>query len=144
MDAVAELAAYDESAIPVVAGLAARNLLGRRAATMPLAARRRLVRSLTVTARGLARRRGPVAVRALPRIVRSVRRTAIVRRTPARVTPRIVRRAAARVIRSPRLIRRLSRPIPVARRRARVALARVARGRSFTLRGPVRISIVGG
>jgi hypothetical protein len=144
MDAFAELAAYDESAIPVVAGLAARSLLGRRVAAMPMAARRRLVRSLAVTARGLARRRGPVAVRALPRIVRSVRRTAVVRRTPVRVTPRIVRRTAARVARSPRLIRRLARPVPIARRRARIVLGRAAaRARTYTLRGPVRISIVG-
>jgi hypothetical protein len=93
----------------------------------------------------MVQRRGPTAVRALPRIVRSVRRTAVVRRTPARVAPRIVRRTAARVVRSPRLVRRLARPLPAARRRVR-AIGRVlvgGLGRSFTTRGPVRITISG-
>jgi hypothetical protein len=143
MDAFAELAAYDESAIPVVAGLAARTILRGRGAAVPLAARRRLVRSMSITARSLARRR-PGAVRALPRIVRSIRRTGAVRRTPLRVAPRIVARTAARVVRSPRLMRRLARPTQAARRRARAAVRAGGGGglgRSFTLRGPVRISI---
>jgi hypothetical protein len=149
LDAAAELAAYDESAIPIVAGLAARTVLRGRGATLPLAARRRLVHGMGVAARTLTRRRGPGAVRALPRIVRSVRRTAAVRRTPVRVAPGIVRRTAARVARNPRLARRLARPVPGARRRVRRAV-RVVGGlgagvagypRSLTLRGPVRIQI---
>jgi hypothetical protein len=143
MDAFAELATYDESAIPVVAGLAARSILRGRGAAVPLAARRRLVRSMGAAARTLARRR-PGGVRALPRIVRSIRRTGAVRRTPLRVAPRIVARTAARVARSPRLMRRLARPTPAARRRARAAVRAGGGGgvpRSFTVRGPVRISI---
>ncbi len=148
MDAFAELAAMDESAIPVIAGFAARTLLRGRGAAIPLAARRRLVHGMTSTARRLVRRSGPRAVRALPRIVRSVRRTAAVRRTPVRAMPRVVQRTAARVARRPGLVRRLSRPSPAARRRMRPLVRRglvgrlgPGRGRSFTLRGPVRISI---
>ena len=145
MDAFAELAAYDETALPVVAGLAARSVLRGRGAAAPLAARRRLVRSMGAAAQTLVRRRGPGAVRALPRIVRSIRRTGAVRRTPLRVAPRIVARTAARVARSPRLVRRLARPSPVARRRAAAAVRAGGGGggvpRNITLRGPVRISI---
>jgi hypothetical protein len=141
LEAFAELATYDESAVPIVAGLAARTLVRGQGARMPVAARRRLVRNMGATARGMIRRRGPAAVRALPRIVRSVRRTAAVRRTPLRVAPGIVRRAAARVLRSPRLARRLSRPSPLALRRVRGI--RSGLGRGFTLRGPVRITISG-
>jgi hypothetical protein len=65
MDAFAELAAYDESAIPVVAGLAARTLMRGRAAQLPMAARRQLVRGMATAARTLTRH-GPTAVRALP------------------------------------------------------------------------------
>jgi hypothetical protein len=150
MDAAAELAAYDESAIPIVAGLAARSVLRGRAARLPLAARRRLVHGMGVAARMLTRRRGAGAIRALPRIVRSVRRTQAVRRTPVRVAPGIVRRTAARVARNPRLARRLARPIPGALRRVRRAV-RLGGGlglagtagfpRSLTFRGPVRIQI---
>jgi len=156
MDAFAELAAYDETAIPIVAGLAARTLMRGRAARLPMAARRQLVRGMGTAARQLAQRRGPTAVRALPRIVRSVRRTAAVRRTPARTAPRIVQRTAARVARTPGLARRLSRPAPAARRRVRAIVRRVGGmmpggmipgigrgpgGRTINLRGPVRITI---
>lgn len=147
MDAFAELAAYDESALPIVAGLAARTIVRSRGARMPMPVRRTLVRGMTTAARTLTQRRGPTAIRALPRIVRSVRRTAAVRRTPVRAIPRIVRRTAANVARSRRLTRRLSRPIPTpAARRARrvvagASLAGRAVPRTFTLRGPVRISI---
>jgi hypothetical protein len=155
MDAFAELAVDDEAALPVLGGLAARALVRSRGASLPLPARRQLVRSLTMTARGL-QGRAPAAVRALPRIVRSVRRTTTARRTPARVVPRIVQRAATRVVRTPRLVRQLTRPSPVAQRRVRRALATAGpaavagvagvagpagRRRSFTLHGPVRIAI---
>src|SRR6266540_3804382 len=115
MDAFAELAAHDEAAVPIVAGLAARTLLRGRGASMPLAARRRLVHSLGTTAKGMIRRRGGAAVRAFPRIVRSAR-----------------------------LARRLARPSPLARRRVRAVGAGLGGGlRSLTLRGPVRITISG-
>jgi hypothetical protein len=146
MDAFAELAAYDETARPIVAGLAARAAVRSRGAALPMAARRRLVRGMGAAARTLTRRR-PGAIRALPRIVRSVRRTAAVRRTPARAVPRVVRRTAARVARRPGMVRRLSRPAPGARRRVRAAVAgggggaMGGGGRCFTVRGPVRVSI---
>jgi hypothetical protein len=146
MDAFAEYAMYDESARPVLAGLAARTIVRARGARMPLPARRIVVHSLGSAARTLAQRRGPTAVRALPRIVRSVRRTAATRRTPTRAIPRIVGRTVANVARNNQLARRLSRPVPAAVRRVRAIAARPPMmagggGRSFTLRGPVRITI---
>lgn len=145
MDAFAEYAMYDESARPILAGLAARAIVRARGARMPMPVRRVVVRSVGSAAQTLAQRRGPTAVRALPRIVRSVRRTAVARRTPAKAIPRIVQRTAANVARNSQLARRLSRPIPTAVRRVRAIIARTTMpgggGRSFTLRGPVRITI---
>ncbi len=145
LDAFAELAAYDEAAIPVVAGLAVRRLVGRTAARLPVQARRQLVRTMGTAARTLVGRRGPKAVRALPRIVASVRRTAATRRTPPQALPRVVRRTVARVTRSRPLTRRLSRPSPRAVQRVRAAVRRAPAGaapaRNFTLQGPVRVTI---
>jgi hypothetical protein len=151
LEAFAELAAYDESAIPLVAGLAARSVVGRAGARLPVQARRRLVRTMGTAARTLVSRRGPRAVRALPRIVSSVRRTAVARRTPVRAVPRIVSRTVARVTRSRPLARRLSRPAPAAVRRVRTVVRRAplagaplpGASRTFRLRGPVVISIRG-
>jgi len=146
MDAMAELAAYDESVLPVVAGLAARTVVGPRIARLPVAARRRIVRNIAGAARTLIRRRGPTAVRALPRVVRSVRRAAAVRRTPPIARPRIVQRTVQRVARQPGILRRLARPTAAARRRVRRVLRRggaALRGgrRSFVVRRPIRITI---
>jgi hypothetical protein len=142
MDAFAELAAYDESALPVVAGLAARSILRSRAPRLPMPARRIIIRNIRSTARNLTRRRGPVAVRAIPRIARTVRRIAATRRTPVRAVARIVQRTAANVARNRKLIRRLSQPAPAAVRRVRRVVAR-SYPRTLTFRGPVRITISG-
>lgn len=153
MDAFAEYAAYDEAAIPVAATCAARSVLRNRGARMPQRARRTMVRGMSTAARTLAQRRSPAAVRALPRIVRSVSRTAAARRTPVAAIPRIVNTTAANVARSGRLARRLSRPIstPIVRRVRRYiptgpvpySIGGRAVPRTFTTRGPVRITITG-
>lgn len=124
LDAFAELAVRDRRAIPLVAGLAARRVIGPRAASMPPAVRRAAVRTVARAVRTLAQRGGPQAVRALPRIARSVRRTAVARRTPAPARPQVVRRTAARVAAQPGLVARLSRPSPRARQVIRAALRR--------------------
>lgn len=146
MDAFAELAAHDESAVPVAAGIAARALIRARGAQLPVPLRRAIVRGVTAAARTLVQNQGPRAVRALPRIVQSVRRTAAIRRTPVRAVPALLRRTAANVARNPRLTARLARPTPAALRRVRPIAAGVpalgrTRPRSVFLRGPVRILI---
>jgi hypothetical protein len=168
LDAFAELAVANPRAIPIVAGLAARTVVGRRGPMMSPTARRAAVRTVTRAAQTLVQRGGPRAIRALPRIARTVRRTAVARSTPPAARPQVVRRAAARVATTPRTVRRLSRPLPRGRRIARTA-ARVARtpmrgmlgrrmgypsraygprggvgwygGRTFRLRGPVEVSV---
>jgi hypothetical protein len=146
MDAFAELAVSDESAIPILAGLAARSIVRARGARISQPVRTAIVRNIGTAARSLVRRRGPAAIRALPRIVRSVKRTAAVRRTPVQAVPRIVRRTAANVARNRGLARRLSKPLPTpaARRTRRTVAARPVRTgmpRTFTLRGPVRVTL---
>jgi hypothetical protein len=134
-----------DEALPVLAGLAARTLvrpLVRRAAGQvgrPIA--RQLVRGATQAARTLIQRRGPRAVRALPRIARSVARTAVRRRLPVTALPQAVRRAAARVAAQPRLVQRLASPAArVTPVRARVGAA-PGSVRRWRMGGPVEITI---
>lgn len=151
MDEFADEAAAGEldvdAAIPVIAGLAARSLVRQAGARLSHQARRQLVRGVSSAARTLVRRQGPQAIRALPRIVRSVRQRAIQQRTPVRAVARTFARTAARVVRRPQTTRRLARPLPrtarrrVARQRVRTIAPRVGRPlRSFILRGPTRIT----
>lgn len=124
LDAFAELAAYDEAVLPVVAGIAARAAGGAKLARAPLAARRAVVKTISRTGTNLVRRHGKKSARAIPAAVKSVRRAAAVRRTPARARPRLVGRTLRRVSRSRGLTRRLARPNPAARARVRRAVRR--------------------
>jgi hypothetical protein len=117
MDAFAELAVRNRTAIPLAAGLAARRILGPAAARMPAAARVQAVRTVRRAATQLVNRGGPTAIRALPRIANSVRRTAVARRTPPSVRPRVLAGTVRRVAgRAPGLRRRLTRPLTAGRR----------------------------
>src|SRR5258705_153756 len=82
-----ELAVANPRAIPMGAGLAARTVVGRRGPMMSPTARRAAVRTVTRAAQTLVARGGPRAIRALPRIARTVRRTAAARGTPAAARP---------------------------------------------------------
>src|SRR3981081_447479 len=123
LEAMAELAARNPRIIPVVAGLAARTLVRRAGAAMPTAVRRQVVRNVARAAQTLVRSGGPARIRALPRVVRSVQRTAATRRTPPAVRPRVALNTARRVPASPRLAPRVSRPLPRGRALVRRALA---------------------
>jgi hypothetical protein len=137
--------AEDENAIdaaaPVIAGLTLRSTVPG-VSRLPRATRRQLVRSVSRATRTIARRQGPQAARVMPRVVQSAQRTVRRRGLPARTLPQAVRRATAQVARSPRLVRRLARTgAPVTGRGA--ACPHCGRRRTYTLRGPVRISIQG-
>ena len=101
--------------LPVLAGLAARRLarpLVRRAAgqlTRPL--RHRLVRGATQATQALLRRRGPRALRALPRIAQSVARISARRGLEPGALPAAFRQIAAQVAVHPQLARRLAQPV---------------------------------
>ena len=112
LEAFAELATRTRSAVPIAAGLAARRVLGPAAARMPMRQRVAAVRTVRRAATQLVNRGGPTAIRALPRIARSVRRTGVVRRTPPAMRPRVLARTVGRVVqRSPRLRRQLAQPL---------------------------------
>ena len=140
LDAMAELAAVDRRAVPIVAGIAARTLVKRRGATMPRAQRKQIVRTMNRTAKTLVRRRGPKAIRALAKVTKSVNRTAAAKGTPIPVKPKVVQRTVARVAKSPTLTRKLSKPSPRAKRIVRTAV-RGRMMRSYTISGPTRITI---
>ena len=129
LDAFAELAVRNRAAVPLAAGLSARRILGPAAARMPMAARLQAVRTVRRAATQLVNRGGPTAIRALPRIANSVRRTAVARRTPPSVRPRVLAGTVRRVAsRQPALRRRLTRPLNIGRRIVQRTAAAVRAG----------------
>lgn len=157
-DAMAELyidEGMDEAlpaAVALAARAAARGLGFGNISQLSLAARRSLVRGVAAAARELIQRRGPQAVRALPRLVQSAARVA--RRnapTPARAVrtlrqgmPQTARRVAA----NPQALRRLARPVPPGRAVGRdPALGhgtsgnRIGARRTFHIDGPATLTI---
>jgi hypothetical protein len=139
LDAFAELAVRDPRALPIVAGLTARTVLKSKGARLSPAARKQVVKQMKGAAKTLVRKRGPAAVRALPKIARSVRRTAIAKGTPAVTAAKVVRKTASKVARSPTLTRKLARPSPKAK--SMVKKAGVGGKRSYVIQGPTRITI---
>jgi hypothetical protein len=142
LDAFAELAVRDPRALPIVAGLAARTVLKSKGARMSPTARKQAVKQMKGAAKTLVRRRGPAAVRALPKIAKSVKRTAAIKRTTPATAVKAVRRTAAKVARSPALTRKLARPSVTAKRRVAAAVGTsTLRPRSYVIPGPARITI---
>lgn len=140
LEAFAELAARDPRALPIVAGLTARTILKSKGARLSPVARKRVVKQMKGAAKNLVRKRGPAAIRALPKIAKSVRRTAVVKGTPPTTAAKAVRRTASKVAKSPMLTRKLAKPSMKAKRT--VAKAGVAgKGRSYVIQGPTRITI---
>jgi len=140
LEAFAELAVRDPRAIPIVAGLTARTVLKRQGARLSYPARKKAVKDAKAAAKMLVRKRGRTAIRALPKIAKSVKRTAAVKRTPVAARIKIVKRTAAKVARSSRLTRNLSRPSTKAKRMVKGAAAKT-KARSYTIKGPARITI---
>ncbi|MDJ1156819.1 hypothetical protein QNA08_00985 [Chelatococcus sp. SYSU_G07232] len=141
LEAVAEVAVRDRRALPVVAGLAARSVIKNRGAAMPPAQRQQAAKAMTKAARTLVSSGGPKAIRALPRITRSVKRTAAARGTPPAVQPKAVARTAAKVAQNPALLRRLSTASP----RGQMIVQRTGgAGRTLSVPGPATITITVG
>jgi hypothetical protein len=132
-----------DAAIPVIAGLTIRSVMPR-AARLDRTTRRQLVRSVSQSTRTLARRQGPQAIRAVPRVVQAVLRTAQRRRIPAHQLPQAVRRTTARVASNPRLIHRLVHPTQSGLASTCGCHHRTSRTRTpqrLVMRGPVEITI---
>jgi hypothetical protein len=156
-DDVADLFIEDgvDEALPAVVALAARTAargLGfRNLQQVSQAGRRALVRGVAAAARELVRRRGPRAVRALPRLAQSATRVAARRApTPQRAMQAVRRglpQTARRVAQNPQALRRLAGPPDVARPVARpTSVGRgtpgmVGGARTYTFQGPVTLTI---
>jgi hypothetical protein len=144
LEAFAELAVKNPRLLPVVAGVAARSVLKSKGARMSKPARKQAVKQMKSAAKTLVRKRGPVAIRALPKIAKSVKRNAAAKGTPASTAVKVVRRTAAKVATSPALTRKLARPSPSAKRRVKLVVRRsLVRPRSYVIPGPARITITG-
>jgi hypothetical protein len=139
LEAVAEVAARDPRALPIVAGLAARSLLKNRAASMSPAQRQQAARTMTRAAKTLVQNGGPQGIRALSRITQSVRRTAAARGTPVGARPQVVARTAAKVAQNPSMLRRLSTPLPNGQ--AMVRRNGNGNGRTLRVSGPATITV---
>lgn len=138
LEAFAELAAKDPRALPIVAGLTARTVLKRSGKRMSMPARKRAVKDAKTAAKILVRRRGPGAIRAMPKIAAAVRRNTAAKGTPPSARTKVVKRAAARVASSAKMTRKLSRPSP----RARVLVGKIAmKTRTIIIPGPARLTI---
>lgn len=137
-----------DAAAPFVSAVALRTAMPN-ISRLPRQTRRQLVSSVSQATRTLARRQGPAAARAVPRIVRGVSRTVAQRGLPARSVAPAVRRAAARVAQSPSTVRRLARPLTTTSRPGSRSMSRgrpcptCGRSHSYRLRGPVTIRIQG-
>jgi hypothetical protein len=137
-----------DAAAPFVSAVALRTAMPN-ISRLPRQTRRQLVSSVSQATRTLARRQGPAAARAVPRIVRGVSRTVAQRGLPARSVAPAVRRAAARVAQSPSTVRRLARPLTTTSRHGSRSMSggrpcpTCGRSHSYRLRGPVTIRIQG-
>jgi len=143
LEAVAEIAVRDRRAVPVVAGLAARTLVKNRGAAMSPAQRRGAINNATRAAKTLISRGGPQAIRALPRVAKSVRRATAAKGTPPAVRAQVLQRTASKVAQKPALLQRLSRPSSVGQGAVQRAggAANGSGYRNYTVSGPARISI---
>ena len=83
-----------------------------RGASMSPTQRKQAAKAATTAARTLVASGGPKAIRALPKIAKSVRRTAASKGTPPAMRPKVLARTAAKVAQRPGLLRNLSRPSP--------------------------------
>jgi hypothetical protein len=116
LEAVAELAARETRAVPIVAGLAARSVLKNSAARLPPTQRQQVTRAITRATTNLIQAAGPAAVRAVPRIVASVNRTAANNGTPPQARPKVLARTISRLAQNPSAVQNLSAPSRRARR----------------------------
>jgi hypothetical protein len=103
--------------------------------------RHQAVRVTNQAVRTLVNQGGLQAVRAVPKIVRSVKRVTASNNTPVVVRPKVLQRTVAKVASRPQLVRRLARPSPRARQILQAIGASAGYGRSLTLGGPATITI---
>lgn len=145
LEAFAELAARDPRALPIVATIGARTILKSKAKRMSPTARKRAVKDVKAAAKTLIRAKGPKAVRALPRIVKSSKKMAARKGTPPPLRTKVVKAAAKKVARSKALTARLAKPkmkaVATVKKAGVAKPAASAIGRSYVIPGPARITI---
>lgn len=137
LDAMAEIATKDRRALPIVAGLTAKTILKGKGRAMSFGARKKVVKDMKKAAKVLVRKQGPTAIRALPKIAKSVKRTTARKGTPTKAKVMIVKRTAMKVAKSPTMTRKLAKPSV----KAKMAAKKVVKGKSYTIPGPAKITI---
>lgn len=137
LDAVAEVATKDRRALPIVAGLTAKSIVRGKGRSMSFGARKKVVKDMKNAAKTLVRKRGAKAIRALPKIAKSVKRTTARKGTPTMAKSTIVKRSATKVANSPTLTRKLAKPSI----NAKIAAKKAVMARSYTIPGPAKITI---
>ena len=113
LDAFAELAAYDEAAVPVVSALAVRSLGKNKVKRLPKPVRKKLVKDISKAAKQLMRKsRTPKSLRAIPIVVGKVNRQSRGRRIPVGAKTKAAQKIIKKVAQSRRLTRKLARTTP--------------------------------
>ena len=142
LEAFAELAARNPRMLPIVATIGARTMLKGTGKRMSPTARKKALGNVKTAAKTLVNKRGPTAIRALPKIVRSAKKMAARKGMPKSASTAVVKTAARKVAASPTLTRKLARPTPQALRIVKKSgAAKAGPARSFTIQGPARITI---
>lgn len=153
LDEMFDLAEFEDidAVAPIIAGLTIRRTMPG-VARLPRSQKKKIVRSVTKATKTVARKQGPKAARAIPGVVRTVKKAVSQRRIPPSATAKAITRTAARVARSPKATRQMAvragtliSPKKSLVRRRRYMGGGVCPGcrKQYTLRGPVTISIKG-
>ena len=110
MEAFAELAAYDEAAVPVVSALAVRSLGKNKVKRLPKSVRKKMVKDISRAAKQLIRKSGSKkSMRAIPVLVKKVKRRAVSRPIPVTSKVKAAKKTIAKVANNKRLTRKLAR-----------------------------------
>jgi len=137
LEVMAEIATKDRRVLPIVAGLTAKTILKGKGTTMSFGARKKAVKDMKKAAKVLVRKQGPTAIRALPKIAKSVKRTTARKGTPTKAKLMIVKSTAMKVAKSPTMTRKLAKPSAKAKMLAKT----VVKAKSYTIPGPAKITI---
>ena len=144
LDAMAEVAKRDPRAIPIVAAVGAKALLGSKAKHMSPAARTKAVKDVKAAVNVLAAKKGPAAIPAIGAVVKSAKRISATKGTPTTMKPKVVKAVARNLVRKPpALIRKLARSKPhiVAKVNRAWSVGPMGASNSFVIPGPARITI---
>ena len=138
----ADYADYDDldAAIPVIAGLTIRKTVpGIK--YKPKSVRKKLVKAVSKATKKVVSRQGPKAAKAMPKVVQTAKK---VSKQTGQPLTKAIAKTATKVSKSPTTTRKMALPVV---KKAKTGLGKMGScptcGKTYSLRGPVTISIKG-